>query len=212
MKKDFNKFMKSVKYFSFLFLVLFVSCSESKPSAIDKISEPQNSKPAGVIFQKVKIETNYGNMVMELRSDVAPNHVENFLKLVKANFYDGTTFHRVIPDFMIQGGDPNSKSENRLTHGSGGPGYSISAEINLKNIRGSVAAARLGDEINPTRASSGSQFYINISDNLFLYDQYTVFGQIIDGIDVADKIALVQRDVRDNPIEKISMRITLMEK
>ncbi len=211
-EKGFDNKMKSVGYFCLFVLIFFLSCSESKSGGNQKIAEMQNSKTPGINYPKVKIETNYGNMIMELRPDVAPKHVANFLKLVNANFYDGTTFHRVIPNFMIQGGDPNSKSDNRLTHGIGGPGYTIPAEINLNNLRGSVAAARLGDEVNPNRESSGSQFYINILNNLFLDDQYSVFGQIIVGMDVADKIALVQRDDRDNPIEQISMKITVWEK
>ena len=211
-KKGINCGMKSVGYFCFFVLIFLFGCSESKPGSNRNSPEQQNIKSAGIIYPKVKIETGYGNMIMELRPDVAPKHVDNFLKLVKSNFYDGTTFHRVIPNFMIQGGDPNSKSDNRLTHGTGGPGYTIPAEIKLKNLRGSVAAARLGDEVNPNRNSSGSQFYINILNNLFLDEQYTVFGEIIVGMDVADKIALVQRDDRDNPIERIPMKISIWEK
>lgn len=160
---------------------------------------------------KVKIETPLGNMVMVLRADVAPLHAQNFVKLVSEKFFDGTTFHRVIPNFMIQGGDPNSKTENRMSHGIGGPGYTIPAEINLPNTRGSVAAARQGDQVNPKRESSGSQFYINVANNKFLDGQYTVFGEIVEGMDVADKIAAAQRDQRDNPIEKITMKVTLIK-
>jgi len=207
--------MRFLNYTVILFLPILLDCTVTKPVEIPK-SENKTLSTIKKDIQvstnpKVKIETSYGNMIMELRADVAPKHAANFLKLVSEKFYDGTTFHRVIPNFMVQGGDPNSKTDNRQTHGIGGPGYTIPAEINLKNSRGSVAAARQGDQVNPKRESSGSQFYINVVNNSFLDNQYTVFGQIIEGMDVADKIAAAQRDARDNPIEKISMKVTLVE-
>lgn len=196
-------------------IAVMFACTATKQTTETKIEEQNLSTIKKEIKvstnPKVKIETNYGNMIMELRADVAPQHAANFLKLVSEKFYNGTTFHRVIPNFMVQGGDPNSKTDNRQTHGIGGPGYTIPAEINLKNVRGSVAAARQGDQVNPKRESSGSQFYINVVNNSFLDNQYTVFGQITEGMDVADKIAAAKRDARDNPIEKIEMKVTLVE-
>lgn len=207
--------MRFLNYTIILFLPILLDCTVTKSVEIqnseEKILSTIKKEIKVSTNPKVKIETSYGNMIMELRADVAPKHSANFLKLVSEKFYDGTTFHRVIPNFMIQGGDPNSKTDNRQTHGIGGPGYTIPAEINLKNSRGSVAAARQGDQVNPKRESSGSQFYINVVNNSFLDNQYTVFGQIIEGMDVADKIAAAQRDARDNPIEKISMKVTLVE-
>lgn len=134
------------------------------------------------------IETTLGNITVELFDDT-PLHRDNFAKLVAEKYYDGVRFHRVIKDFMIQGGDPLSRDESkRAMHGTGGPNYRIPAEIKHPNKRGTLAAARDG---NPQKASSGSQFYINVRDNLFLDDPvragYTVFGKVISGMDVADK-------------------------
>jgi cyclophilin family peptidyl-prolyl cis-trans isomerase len=140
----------------------------------------------GTSFAKEKekvvvIKTEKGDIVISLMKDVAPKHVENFLKLTKEGFYNGLTFHRVEPNFVIQGGDPAG-------NGTGGPGYTIPAEIKAPHIDGAVAAARLGDGANPKRASSGSQFYICLGPQHFLDGQYTVFGQVVEGMDVARKI------------------------
>ncbi len=111
---------------------------------------------------KVKISTKYGDMVAELYNET-PNHRDNFIKLVNSGFYNGTLFHRVIPGFMIQGGDPNSKSDSQnVSVGNGGPGYTLPAEFNSKffHKKGALAAARMGDAVNPKKESSGSQFYI----------------------------------------------------
>jgi len=153
------------------------------------------------------IETKFGNMELKLFPDVAPGHVENFVKLAKSEFFDGTVFHRVIPGFMIQGGDPNSKGTDRSNHGTGGPGYSIKAEFNDKpHVRGALSMAR-------SRApdSAGSQFFIVVKKSSFLDHQYTVFGEVVSGMDVADKIVSQERDARDNPIERIEMKIRVIE-
>jgi cyclophilin family peptidyl-prolyl cis-trans isomerase len=151
------------------------------------------------------IETKFGSMVIEFYDKNAPKTVANFKKLAKEGFYNGTTFHRVIPGFMIQGGDPNSKNADRSAHGTGGPGYTVPAEIKRDHQRGTVATARLGDQMNPEKASSGSQFFINVNDNVGLNGGYTVFGNVIAGMDVADKIVNVPRDRRDNPNEPVVM-------
>ncbi len=157
-----------------------------------------------------RIEMSMGEIVIELLPDVAPKHTENFVKLANEGFYEGTTFHRVIPNFMIQGGDPNSKSEDKSTHGSGGPGYTIKAEISARHNRGSVAAARLGDAANPDRQSSGCQFYICVVPTSHLDGQYSVFGKVIEGMDVIDKIVAAPADRSDNPLEKIEIqRVTM---
>lgn len=148
-----------------------------------------------------------GQIVLRFFPDVAPNHVQNFLKLAREKFYDGTTFHRVIPGFMIQGGDPNSKSPDRATHGMGGPGYKVKAEFNSKpHKRGVLSMARANDP-----DSAGSQFFICVADANFLDWQYTVFGEVTDGMDVADRIVNAKRDGRDNPLERIEMRVTVNE-
>ena len=151
------------------------------------------------------IETNFGNIVIQLYPDVAPGHVENFVKLAQDGFYDGTTFHRVIPGFMIQGGDPNSKDEDRSNDGQGGPGFTINAEFSdVPHKRGILSMARAQDP-----NSAGSQFFIVVKDSNFLDGQYTVFGEVIEGMDVADKIVDVQRDGNDNPLEKVTMKVTI---
>jgi peptidyl-prolyl cis-trans isomerase B (cyclophilin B) len=129
------------------------------------------------------ITTERGTIVIELYPKVAPKTVENFETLVKKGFYNGLTFHRVVPDFVVQGGDPDGT-------GMGGPGYTVPAEIDPKehHLRGSVATARTGDDVNPSRASSGSQFYICLEPQPGLDGQYTIFGGVVEGMDVVDKI------------------------
>ena len=151
------------------------------------------------------IETNLGTIVIQLFPDVAPGHVENFVKLAQDGFYDGTTFHRVIPGFMIQGGDPNSKDDDRSNDGQGGPGYTINAEFSDKpHKRGILSMARAQDP-----NSAGSQFFIVVADSNFLDGEYTVFGEVIEGMEVADKIVNVEKDGNDNPREKVTMKVTI---
>lgn len=148
------------------------------------------------------IETTMGKIVLEFFPAVAPKTVENFKKLANECFYDGTTFHRVIPGFMIQGGDPNSKNADRSTHGMGGPGYTIKAEFSReRHTRGAVSMARSQDP-----DSAGSQFFIVVKDAPHLDTQYTLFGRVTEGMDVADKIVSVPKDRRDNPIERVEMK------
>jgi len=154
------------------------------------------------------IETKFGNMELKFLPDVAPNHVEKFIELVKKGFYNGTTFHRVIPGFMIQGGDPNSKSPDKSKHGTGGPGYNIKAEFSDKpHKRGTLSMARAQDP-----DSAGSQFFICVADAAFLNKKYTVFGEVVTGMDVADKIVSQPRDSRDNPNERVEMKVKIAEK
>jgi len=162
--------------------------------------------------QVVVLETPEGRIVIELDDADAPKTCENFRKLVSEGFYNHTTFHRVIPHFMIQGGDPNSKSTDRSTHGQGGPGYTLPAEIKLKHDEGAVAMARLPDAVNPQRESNGSQFYICVANCPSLDNQYTVFGHVIKGMDVAHKIAAEPKDARDNPLSRVEMEANLEPK
>lgn len=129
------------------------------------------------------IETDRGNIVVELYPNVAPKTVANFDKLSKDGFYNNLTFHRVEPGFVVQGGDPSG-------NGTGGPGYDLPAEISPteKHLRGTLAMARKGDQVNPERKSSGSQFYICLEPAPFLDGQYTIFGGVVEGMDVVDKI------------------------
>jgi peptidyl-prolyl cis-trans isomerase B (cyclophilin B) len=154
------------------------------------------------------IETKFGNIELRFLPDVAPNHVKNFIDLAKKGFYDGTIFHRVIPGFMIQGGDPNTKNPDRSKHGMGGPGYTIKAEFNQTlHKRGTLSMARAQDP-----DSAGSQFFICVADAPSLNGKYSVFGEVVSGMDVADKIVSQARDRRDNPNDRIEMKIKIIEK
>ena len=156
------------------------------------------------IIQKVTkavIETTHGKIVLNLLPDIAPETVRNFIKLAKSGFYDGTLFHRVIPGFMIQGGDPNSKKPDKSKWGIGGPGYTIKAEFNPRShLRGIVSMARAMDP-----NSAGSQFFIVTTDSTFLDRQYTVFGEVIEGMEIADKIVNLKKDKNDCPFEESKM-------
>ena len=158
------------------------------------------------------LETSLGRIVIELDDVSAPRTCGNFRKLVSDGFYDHTVFHRVIPHFMIQGGDPNSKTDERVTYGQGDPGYTLPAEIQLKHDAGAVAMARLPDSINPQRDSNGSQFFICVAPCPSLDGQYTVFGHVIQGMDVANKIASRPRDKHDDPVDRIEMKAHLETK
>jgi peptidyl-prolyl cis-trans isomerase B (cyclophilin B) len=149
----------------------------------------------------------WGEIHLKLFQDVAPNHVQNMVKLAKEKFYDGTTFHRVIPNFMIQGGDPNSKDEDRSRHGMGGPGYRVNAEFSSKpHKRGTLSMARSQDP-----NSAGSQFFICVADSSFLDGQYTVFGEVVSGMEVVDRIVNAKRDGNDNPLDRIEMTMSVPE-
>jgi len=157
---------------------------------------------------KAVVETKFGTIELKFFPEVAPNHVNNFIELAKKGFYDGTTFHRVIPGFMIQGGDPNTKNPDKSKHGMGGPGHTVKAEFNDRlHKRGTLSMARAA---NPD--SAGSQFFICVADAPFLNKQYTVFGEVVSGMDVADKIVSQPRDPRDNPNDRIEMKVRIVEK
>ena len=196
----------------------------------------------------VRLETTMGVIRIAL-SDLTPKHRDNFLQLVTSGFYDGVLFHRIIEDFMIQSGDPYSKQpECDSLIGEGGPGYTLPAEIvfpELFHIRGSVAAAREGDDVNPDFRSSGSQFYIvwgkrmkpaemkksiayleergveldrfMISDyqmyggSPHLDGSYTVFGQVIEGLDVVEKIQALPTDDKDRPVADVRITKAVVE-
>ncbi len=151
----------------------------------------------------VVLETNYGTIEIQLFDDAAPVTCENFRKLVSEGFYDSLQFHRIIPGFVIQGGDPNTRTANKSSYGMGGPGYTLPAEIVEPHLRGSVGMAREGDQVNPQRRSNGSQFYICLSALPQLDGKYTVFGKVIKGMDVADSISKLPRDERDIPLQPV---------
>jgi peptidyl-prolyl cis-trans isomerase B (cyclophilin B) len=154
------------------------------------------------------IETKLGNIALKFFPEAAPGHVSNFIELAKKGFYDGTIFHRVIPGFMIQGGDPNTKNPDRSKHGMGGPGYTIKAEFNEKpHKRGILSMARAQDP-----NSAGSQFFICVANAPFLDGKYSAFGEVTSGMDVADKIVNQPRDKKDNPNDRIEMKVKIVEK
>ena len=154
------------------------------------------------------IETRFGKITFRFFTEDAPKTVENFEKLAASGFYNGTTFHRVIPGFVIQGGDPNTRDDGRSNDGMGGPGYTIPAEFNShKHLRGTVAMARGADP-----NSAGSQFYICVAPQPGLDGKYTVFGQVVEGMNVVDKVVRVKTDPRDNPIEPVVMETVSIEK
>ena len=183
----------------------------------------------GVLFMTIEkenkvavISTNFGDMVVEFYPDIAPMHVESFMALVNEEYFNGTTFHRVIPGFMIQGGDPNSRNENRATHGTGGRAgkffglgneedpstWLIPQEFsNTPHVKGILSMARTND---PNSASS--QFFVCHDNANFLDNNYTVFGKVIDGLDIIDQIANVAKDQNDNPLEKVEMSIRIAKR
>ena len=186
----------------FLIGVLLMSCSKDHKVAV--------------------ISTKFGDMVVEFFPDVAPKHVENFQILAEEGYYNGTTFHRVIPGFMIQGGDPNSKDLDRMNDGTGGragkffgigrendpESWTVPAEFNdTPHQRGTLSMAR-----SQNIDSGSSQFFICHDNAPFLDGQYTVFGQLISGIEVVDEIVNSERDPRDNQIDRVEMTVSLVDK
>jgi peptidylprolyl isomerase len=177
--------------------------SSSTPSVPDNQSQTMlagaqtNSQPV------VTMTTSVGVIKLELFADKTPNTVANFLKLAQAGFYDGTLFHRVIPNFMVQGGDPLTKAEpkNWGIHGTGGPGYKFADEIGPTNSNaiGTISMANAGPNTN------GSQFFINVADNSFLNPKHTVFGKVVAGMDVVNKIIAVKTNENDHPLEDVKI-------
>ncbi len=196
--------MRFLSIVSVLFFIL------SSPFAYGEVKQKNFIKEETKKMAETKavIETKFGNMEIRFFPEVAPNHVNNFIELAKKGFFDDTIFHRVIPGFMIQGGDPNSKIPDKSRHGMGGPGYTVKAEFNDKpHKRGTLSMAR---SAHPD--SAGSQFFICVADSPFLDKQYTVFGEVVSGMEIADKIVNQPRDKRDNPNERIEMKIKIIEK
>jgi len=211
--------MKFVQLISFVFITMILfSCKKEDTFVI--------------------VETEYGAIKMKLY-DSTPKHKENFLKLIKEGYYDDLLFHRVIKNFVIQGGDPDSKNATpEALLGNGGPDYTIPAEIEALHYRGALAAARKGDAENPEMASSGSQFYIvqggllkeediKLTGNTYTQEQinqylkvggtpdldgkYTVFGEVVEGMEVVDSIANTQIGVASRPLKDIKMKIKIVE-
>lgn len=163
---------------------------------------------------KVVLSTKLGDITIRFYPDMAPRHVENFLSLAKIGFYDGTSFHRVVPGFIIQGGDPFSKEPDRSMHGQGGPGFTLNPEpSDQPHRRGTVSMAKVPRDEDRTRdvSDNGSQFFICVEDVSSLDRTYSVFGKVMKGMDVVDKIVALPRDDNDNPLDPIPMTISVSE-
>ena len=194
--------MKRILFLSFILILMMTIASNGQTGT----TQTKNVK--------FVIHTQFGDMKGFLYNET-PHHRDNFVKLAKSGFYDGTLFHRVILGFMIQGGDPNSKTAKPGQQlGNGDPGYTIPAEFNpkLTHKRGALAAARIGGPSNPQKASSGSQFYIVEPERGAhqLDNDYTVFGEITEGFDVITKIASVKKDQNDRPVEDVKMTVKIV--
>ena len=194
--------------------------SEEEPveESAETNDTPTMNEPSNVSADKwaelgdeplLKIKTTDGTMTVKLYS-VTPLHRDNFVKLSKSGFYNGLLFHRVIKGFMVQGGDPFTRDSSKVAlFGTGGPGYTIPAEIvpGLTHKKGALAAARRGDMVNPAKESSGSQFYIvqDPENCVHLDGEYTIFGEVVDGLDVIDKLASERTDLRDRPVRDVQI-------
>jgi peptidyl-prolyl cis-trans isomerase B (cyclophilin B) len=187
-------------------IVVLTACG-GKPEAKPVYSPPSDPGPKAII------KTKFGDMHIKFFPELAPRHVENFIKLANSGFYNGTIFHRVIPGFMIQGGDPNTKdSLKKETYGQGGPKDEKGNPILLKaefsdtpHKRGIVSMARGTDP-----DSAGSQFFVVVENSAFLDRKYTVFGEVIKGLGVADKIVNLPRNERDLPNDRVEMTVTIV--
>ncbi len=210
---------------------LFTGCSETKKENTLKNTDQSNisanltEKEARLNVVKEDyaiISTSYGDMTVKFFEGAAPKHVESFKMHAKNGYYNGTIFHRVIPGFMIQGGDPNTKGENKASYGTGGYAakyygigleddsktWSLPAEFNnIKHTRGILSMARSNDP-----NSGGSQFFICAANVPHLNGKYTVFGQIVDGLEIIDQIINLPRDARDNPKRRIEMSVKIEQR
>ncbi len=196
--------MKIIKIVLVFTLTLLFAVTANSEVINKKHTEKEIKKMADT---KAVIETKLGNIELKFFPDVAPNHVDNFIQLAKTGFYDETIFHRIIPGFMIQGGDPNSKNHDKSSHGMGGPDHKVKAEFSDKpHKRGILSMARSGQP-----DSAGSQFFICVADAAFLDGQYSVFGEVVSGMEVVDKIVSQPRDARDNPDERIEIKVRIVE-
>lgn len=177
----------------FLLLTLFAGFARANDIAVIAIKLPDEKRPK--------------NVTIELFNSDAPNTVANFEKLARRKFYKNIAFHRAFPNKMVQTGDPASRrKKSNTTVGVGGPGYTVPAEIKRRHVRGSVAMGRLPNKINPNKASNGSQFYVTLVPMPTLDGEYTVFGQVTDGLDVIQKISNLTTDSNDSPVQRVYIK------
>lgn len=202
------EYIRKMKRFYLIALVVLSVAGCSKDPDI-----PDNTVEGPEKFSVVDVWTEFGHMYFWLY-DETPIHKENFLKLASESFYDSTEFHRNVTNFVVQGGDPLSKDNDRSNDGTGGPGYTLEAEImpDLKHKYSAIGAARLGDAQNPERRSNGSQFYIcvNPDGSPHLDGAYTVFGEVISGMETAEEIEKQPKNSAGKPNDRIKMAMTVM--
>lgn len=190
-----------------------VSCSMLKKSndTGDAAGPPEKEAAAPGDFNDavmvVDVNGNKEKVIIHLRPDLAPKHVANFKKLVNQGYYDGLAFHRAIRGFLVQTGDPLTKEDgNKINWGTGGPDYKVPSEVKGRHVKGSVAAARLNDNLNPDKSSSGSQFYVTLRTAKSLDSGYTVFGEVTQGLDVLEQVAAAVVDTNDVPVKRIEVK------
>ncbi len=199
-----NQCLKAIRLPLIVTSLAAATCvASAKPSKVSKIAHTTAASQEVAVIQ-----TNMGSIVISFMPNRAPGHVANFKKLARKGFFNGIKFHRVIPGFMIQGGDPNTKTSNRSSYGMGGPGYTIKDEFSSEpHVRGIVSMANTGQP-----NSGGSQFFIVVKDSMFLNGKYSVFGKVIKGMEVADKIVALPRDSADDPLpghEAVIKKVTI---
>ena len=187
-----------------LLVLLLVTVSQGFPGEVR--SKTFTQREIKVMEEsKAIIHTDFGDITLRFFPKLAPNHVNSFIELAKKGFYDGTIFHRVIPGFVIQGGDPNSKSHEKALHGTGGPDYLLKAEFNSRPHKRGILSMARSSQLD----SAGSQFFICVSDVPSLNEKYTVFGEVTKGMDVADRIVSLPRDGRDNPLKRVEIKVEI---
>ncbi len=203
----FQRYVLGVMHYAFAVVLLFLLVNNSQAFLDKSRSKTFNTQEIErMALTAAVLETKFGEITLKFFPEVAPKHVNSFIELASSGFYDGTTFHRVVPGFVIQGGDPNTKSEDRSQHGTGGPGYTLEAEFSdIPHKRGTLSMARAA---NPD--SAGSQFFICVAEAAFLDGQYTVFGEVTKGMKVADEIVAQPRDGSDNPNERVEMKVKIV--
>ena len=188
--------MKKILLTSLLFSLL------SLCGGMNLLASGDDAGKVALITIKIENQDKLLPVIVEFYDADAPQTVENFKKLARKGFYNGIAFHRVFPHTLVQAGDPLSRKKDRLRVGTGGPGYTLPAEIHRKHTVGAVAMSRLGDKINPARVSSGSQFYVCLKPMPNLDGQYTVFGHVVRGMDNLDQISALPADSNDNPTDR----------
>ena len=187
-----------------LLVLLLVTVSQGFPGEVR--SKTFTQREIKVMEEsKAIIHTDFGDITLRFFPKLAPNHVNSFIELAKKGFYDGTIFHRVIPGFVIQGGDPNSKNHKKALHGTGGPDYRLKAEFNSRPHKRGILSMARSSQLD----SAGSQFFICVSDVPSLNEKYTVFGEVTKGMDVADRIVSLPRDGRDNPLKRVEIKVEI---